>query len=143
MSAAEIATWLVDHPAIAHVNYPGLDDLGGADELFNDDRRGGMISFDIAGAGKDEVFRFLESLKLIMPATTLGDVYSLTLYPAISSHRALSPQQRAEIGIGDGLVRLSIGIEDVEDIMADLDQALAAATGTRAATFAAGTGMRR
>ena len=88
-----------------------------------------MISFDIAGAGRDEAFRFLESLKLIMPATTLGDVYSLTLYPAISSHRALSPEQRAEIGIGDGLIRLSVGIENVEDIMADLDQALAAATG--------------
>ena len=128
MNAAEIAAWLVDHPAIAHVNYPGLEDLGGAEALFNDDRRGGMISFDIAGADKNAVFRFLESLKLIMPATTLGDVYSLTLYPAISSHRALTPEQRAEIGIGDGLVRLSVGIEDVEDIMADLDQALLAAT---------------
>ncbi len=133
MSAAEIATWLVDHPAIAHVNYPGLDDLGGAEAMYNDDRRGGMISFDIADAGRDEVFRFLESLKLIMPATTLGDVYSLTLYPAISSHRALSPEQRAEIGIGDGLVRLSVGIEDVEDIMADLDQSLFAATGVSGA----------
>jgi len=129
MGAAEIAAWLVDHPAIAHVNYPGLEDLGGAEAIYNDDRRGGMISFDIADAGRDEVFRFLESLKLIMPATTLGDVYSLTLYPAISSHRALSSEQRAEIGIGDGLVRLSVGIEDVVDIMADLDQALAAATG--------------
>jgi cystathionine beta-lyase/cystathionine gamma-synthase len=132
MNAAEIAAWLVDHPAIAHVNYPGLDDLGGAEALFNDDRRGGMISFDIAGADKDAVFRFLESLKLIMPATTLGDVYSLTLYPAISSHRALTPEQRAEIGIGDGLVRLSVGIEDVEDIIADLDQALNAAAGAGA-----------
>lgn len=132
MNAAEIAAWLVDHPAIDHVNYPGLDDLGGAEALFNDDRRGGMISFDIAGADREAVFRFLESLKLIMPATTLGDVYSLTLYPAISSHRALTPEQRAEIGIGDGLVRLSVGIEDVEDIMADLDQALHAATGVGA-----------
>ncbi len=136
MNAAEIAAWLIDHPAIAHVNYPGLEDLGGAEAVFNDDRRGGMISFDIAGADRDAVFRFLESLKLIMPATTLGDVYSLTLYPAISSHRALTPEQRAEIGIGDGLVRLSVGIEDVEDIMADLDQALHAAVPIGASSVA-------
>jgi cystathionine beta-lyase/cystathionine gamma-synthase len=55
----------------------------------------------------------------------LGDVYSLALYPAHSSHRALSSDERAAIGIGDGLVRLSVGIEDVEDIIADLEQALA------------------
>jgi cystathionine beta-lyase/cystathionine gamma-synthase len=83
-----------------------------------------MVSFEIAGAGRAEVFRFMEALKLILPATTLGDVYSLALYPAHSSHRALSPQERAAIGIGDGLVRLSVGIEDVEDIIADLKQAL-------------------
>ncbi|MEO0249486.1 MAG: PLP-dependent transferase, partial [candidate division WOR-3 bacterium] len=70
------------------------------------------------------VFRFMESLKLVLPATTLGDVYSLVLYPAHSSHRALSAEERAAIGIGDGLVRLSVGIEDVGDIIADLEQAL-------------------
>ena len=88
--------------------------------------RGGMVSFEIANAGKPEVFRFLQSLQLCLPATTLGDVYSLILYPAISSHRALTPEQRAEVGIGEGLVRLSVGVEDVEDIIADLDQALRA-----------------
>lgn len=128
-NAARIADWLAGHPAVAKVNYPGLANLGRAEAIFNDSRRGAMISFDIAGAGKDEVFRFLESLRLVMPATTLGDVYSLTLYPAISSHRALSSEQRAGIGIGDGLVRISIGIEDADDIIADLDQALAVAAG--------------
>lgn len=128
-NAARIADWLNSHPAVAKVNYPGLTTLGRTEAIFNDERRGAMISFDIAGAGKDGVFRFLESLRLVMPATTLGDVYSLTLYPAISSHRALSPEQRAEVGIGDGLVRISIGIEDADDIIADLDQALAVVAG--------------
>ncbi|MCA9974071.1 MAG: PLP-dependent transferase, partial [Anaerolineales bacterium] len=63
--------------------------------------------------------------KLVQPATSLGDVYSLLLYPAISSHRSLTPAERAAIGIGDGLVRLSVGIEDTADIQADLAQALA------------------
>ena len=68
----------------------------------------------------------MDALNLIMPATTLGDIYSIILHPASSSHRALSPAERAEIGIGDGLVRLSVGIEDAGDIIADLDQALGA-----------------
>jgi cystathionine gamma-synthase/methionine-gamma-lyase len=83
-----------------------------------------MLSFEIADAGRDEVLHFLDALRLCVPATTLGDVYSLVLYPAMSSHRSLSPEERAEVGISDGLVRLSVGIEDAEDIMADLDQAL-------------------
>jgi cystathionine gamma-synthase/methionine-gamma-lyase len=82
------------------------------------------VSFDLAGAGQREVFRFFEALRLCLPATTLGDVYTLVLYPAHSSHRALSPQERARIGIGDGLVRVSVGIEAVEDILSDLEQAL-------------------
>jgi cystathionine gamma-synthase/methionine-gamma-lyase len=126
-SARTVADWLVRDPRVARVNYPGLSNLGGAEGNFIRPERGGMISFDIAEAGRDEVFRFLEALRLVVPATTLGDVYSLVLYPAISSHRAVPPEERAKIGISDGLVRLSVGIEDVEDIIADLDRALAAA----------------
>ncbi len=126
-NAAVVSNWLAEHPRIAKVNYPGLPshpqhDL--ATRLFREGCYGGMVSFEIAGAGRAEVFRFMESLKLVLPATTLGDVYSLTLYPAHSSHRTLSPEERAAIGIGEGLVRLSVGIEDVGDIIADLEQAL-------------------
>jgi cystathionine gamma-synthase/methionine-gamma-lyase len=85
-----------------------------------------MLSFDIRDAGEAEVNRFMDALEMIVPATTLGDVFSLVLYPAKTSHRALPPEAQAAIGIGPGLVRLSVGIEDAEDIMADLDQALAA-----------------
>jgi cystathionine beta-lyase/cystathionine gamma-synthase len=112
---------------VAHVNYPGLPDHPQhtvAARLFGGRGYGGMMSFDLRDAGRAEVFRFMEALELVLPATTLGDVYSLTLYPAHSSHRQVSPQVRAAIGIGDGLVRLSVGIEDPDDIIGDLAQAL-------------------
>ncbi len=130
--AAAVAEWLAGHPAVARVYYPGRDDLGAAAGVFNSDLRGGMLSFDVVDAGQDAIFRFLRDLRMVVPATTLGDVYSLVLYPAMSSHRALTPERRAEIGIGEGLVRLSVGIEDVDDIIADLDHALAAAVGAEA-----------
>jgi cystathionine gamma-synthase/methionine-gamma-lyase len=124
-NACEIARWLANHPRVERVHYPGFADLGPAERQFNHDGRGGMVSFDIRDAGRAEVFAFLESLRLVRSAATLGDVYTLALYPAISSHRSLTPEQRAAAGIGDGLIRLSVGIENVEDVIADLDQALA------------------
>jgi cystathionine gamma-synthase/methionine-gamma-lyase len=127
LNAMEVAKWLEGHPRIARVNYPGLSshpqhDL--AKRLFGQGFFGGMISFEIKAAGKAEVFRFMEALELILPATTLGDVYSLTLYPAMSSHRALSPAERAKVGISDSLVRLSVGIEEASEIIEDLERAL-------------------
>lgn len=136
-NAAGIAHWLSADDRVARVYYPGTSQLGETAAIFNSEHRGGMISFEIAGAGQPEVFRFLEALRLCVPATTLGDVYSLVLYPAISSHRALTADERAEVGIGDGLVRLSVGIEDLDDIIADLNLALTAATGRNAAAGAA------
>lgn len=127
VNAGEIAAWLNRDTRVAHVNYPGLNGEPVPAGLFNDEQRGAMISFDIRNGDKAAVFCFMEALQLAKPATTLGDVWTLVLYPAISSHRALSEEKRAEIGIGDGLVRLSVGIEDAADIIADLDQALAAA----------------
>jgi len=127
-NALRVATWLAAHPKVARVNYPGLADHPGhalAGRMFGDRGYGGVLSFEIAGADQAAAFRFMEALKLCLPATTLGDVYTLVLHPATSSHRALSPQERAQVGIRDGLVRLSTGIEDAEDIIADLAQALA------------------
>jgi cystathionine beta-lyase/cystathionine gamma-synthase len=126
-NAMEVAKWLQGHSRISRVNYPGLADhpqheLAG--RLFPEGFFGGMISFEIKNAGKKEVFHFMEGLELILPATTLGDVYSLTLYPAMSSHRALSPEERRKVGISDSLVRLSVGIEDASEIIADLERAL-------------------
>lgn len=125
-NAAAVAQWLSTHPKIARVYYPGLTDLGSASAQFNSDLRGGMLAFDLANASRAEAHRFLDLLNLCVPATTLGDVYSLVLYPPMSSHRGMEPSDLAAIGIGDGLLRLSVGIEDVDDIVADLDQALRA-----------------
>ncbi len=127
-NAARISEWLVAHPKITRVNYPGLPrhpqhDL--ASRLFDERGYGGVLSFEIAGADKAKAFRFMEALKLCQAATTLGDIYTLVLHPATSSHRSLTPEERARVGIRDGLVRLSAGIEDADDIIADLEQALA------------------
>jgi len=126
LNAMEVARWLENHPRIAKVNYPGLSthpqhDL--AERLFPAGYFGGMISFEIKGAGQKEIFRFMEALELILPATTLGDVYSLLLYPPMSSHRALSQEERARVGISDRLVRLSVGIEEASEIIGDLEKA--------------------
>jgi cystathionine gamma-synthase/methionine-gamma-lyase len=126
-NARAVADHLQGHPKVSRVNYPGLashPQHALASRLLRDGQAGGMVSFEIAGAGQAAVFRFMEALRLIVPAPTLGDVYTLTLYPAHASHRALTPAERAGVGIGEGLVRLSIGIEEAADIIADLDQAL-------------------
>lgn len=126
--AARLAGWLREHPLVSAVHYPEDAAIGAAAAIFNEPRRGGMLAFEIRDADRAGTFRFMEALNLIIPATTLGDVYTLVLHPAMSSHRALTPEQRDEIGIGEGLIRLSVGIEDFDDITADLDQALTAAT---------------
>ena len=137
-NAQIVAEWLSGHPAVSRVHYPGLPGhpqhaiaarLFG-DRLLGGRGFGGMLSFDLRDAGQAEVFRFMEALELVLPATTLGDVYSLTLYPAHSSHRQVAPAVRKAIGIGDGLVRLSVGIEDAQDIIADLGQAMETLTHT-------------
>ncbi len=126
-NAQKIAEWLTKHPRIKKVNYPGLLDHPQhalAKSLFEDKGYGGMLSFEIDGADKAQVYRFMESLTICLPATTLGDVYSLVLHPATSSHRSLTADERARVGIPDGLVRLSAGIESAEDILSDLESAL-------------------
>ena len=85
-----------------------------------------MLAFEIAGADQAIVYRFIDHLRLLIAATTLGDVYSEVSYPVMSSHRDWSPALRRRAGITEGLLRLSAGIEDPADIIADLEQALAA-----------------
>jgi cystathionine gamma-synthase/methionine-gamma-lyase len=126
-NASRISTWLEAHPQVERVYYPGLKSHPQhrlARRLFPRGLFGAMVAFDIRGAGRADAFRFMEALRLCIPATTLGDVHTLAMYPAHASHRALTPGQRAAVGIGNGLVRLSIGIEDADDILSDLRQAL-------------------
>ncbi len=128
-NAARVAEWLAVHPKVGRVYYPGRPDHPDhavARRLFGD-RFGGMVAFELRDGTRDRAMRFIDSLRLCRPAPTLGDVFSEVLYPPISSHRYLSPAERQALGITDGLVRLSVGIEDPEDIIADLEQALARA----------------
>jgi cystathionine gamma-synthase/methionine-gamma-lyase len=126
-NAQHLAEWLAEQPEIARVNYPGLPTHPQhklAQRLFNGQGMGGVFSFEIRNAGKSEVFHFMEALQLCLPATSLGDIYTLVLHPATSSHRTLSAAEREKVGISEGLLRLSAGIEDPMDIQADLEQAL-------------------
>jgi len=126
-NALQVANALARMARIARVIYPGRHDHPQhslATRLFSGRGYGGMIAFELHNADQAKVFCLFEALKLCLPATTLGDVYSLVLYPAHSSHRALTSEERATVGIGDGLVRMSVGIEAAEDILADVKQAL-------------------
>ena len=131
-NAQIVAQWLSEQPHLGRINYPGLarhPQYALARSLFADRGSGAMMSFELEGAGREEVFRFMDALELVLPATTLGDVQSLVLYPARSSHRQVPAEVREALGIGDGLVRLSVGIEDPRDIIADLSHAMEAVSG--------------
>ncbi|MDQ5825926.1 MAG: PLP-dependent aspartate aminotransferase family protein [Chloroflexota bacterium] len=131
-NAASLAQWLARHPLVAKVHYPGLADHAQhevAARIFTPPYMGAMLAFEIAGAGKAEVLRFMDSLELVIPAATLGDVYTEVSYPTISSHRDWAPAQLKRAGITPGLLRVSVGIEDIEDVMEDINQALQAAVG--------------
>ncbi len=126
-NAQDLAAFLDAHPAVARVYYPGLPADPGHDlaaRLFGGRGFGGMLAFDLAEATQPRTWQVMDRLKLVLRAPTLGDVATLAAHPARASHRGLTPAQRAAIGVGDGLIRVSVGIEDAEDILADFAQAL-------------------
>jgi cystathionine gamma-synthase/methionine-gamma-lyase len=89
-----------------------------------------MVSFELKDARqREDVFAFMDRLKMIVRATSLGDVHTMVLYPAMSSHRDIAPKQRERMGIRDNLLRVSVGIEGIEDIIADIEQAFAGGAG--------------
>ena len=125
----EVAQFLEGHSLIERVRYPGLPSHPQhetAKRLFPDGRFGAMLNFDIADCDKDKAFHFLDALKLILPATTLGDIYSLIVNPARTTHHSLDDDKLAAMGISPGTFRMSVGIENIEDLKQDLDQALKA-----------------
>jgi len=127
-NACRIAGWLSSHPGIARVHYladPAHPDTAVIRRLLPEGMYGALVAFELKNATRQDVFRFMDRLNLVVRGTSLGDVHSLMLYPAIASHREISPKQRERMGITDGLVRLCAGIEAVDDIIADLEQALA------------------
>jgi cystathionine beta-lyase/cystathionine gamma-synthase len=124
-----VASWLECNPAVTRVNYPGLashPDHDLARELF--DGFGGMVSIVVNG-GDDAALRVMNRLRLLRAAPSLGGVESLASMPRFTSHASLTPDERRKSGIDDGFIRLSLGIEDARDLIADLDQALAPEAG--------------
>lgn len=110
-NAQKLASRLTENPNIGRVHYPGI---------------GALVSIEIREGTKDAAFRFMNALQLCVRSSSLGDVFTSVLHPATASHRDLIPARRQELGIVDGLVRISVGIESIDDIIADVEQALSA-----------------
>ena len=102
-NACRIASWLADHPKVEKVHFAGdpahPDAAVAIRRMFPQGMYGAIVSFEIAGAGREEIFRFMDALKLVVRATSLGDVHSMMLYPVMSSHREISPKHRERMGI--------------------------------------------
>jgi len=122
-SAMKVARWLTTQKKVQTVYYPGLEDHP-QHVLAKKQMRdfGGMISFELGSL--DAAANFLKKVRLCALAESLGGVETIITHPATMTHAAIPLEQRARIGVTDGLVRISVGIEDVEDIIADLEQAM-------------------
>jgi len=129
-NAQTVAEWLEQDPRVEFVTYPGLKSspYHGLARMITPNGPGALFTFAMKG-GYEACVKFVDSLKLFSHVANLGDSRSLVIHSASTTHRQLSDEQRAAAGAADNVVRLSIGIEDVRDIIADLDQALAAAVG--------------
>jgi O-succinylhomoserine sulfhydrylase len=126
-SAETIARKLSGHPKLAQVHYPTLEGFPQR-ELAQRQMNGGgtMVGFSLKG-GKPAAFKFLNALDLVLISNNLGDAKSLATHPMTTTHQRLTPEQRAGQGIDDGLIRVSIGLEDVNDLIEDLEKGLNAA----------------
>jgi cystathionine gamma-lyase len=128
-SAKGIAEWLASHAQVERVFYPGLPSHKGYAIASRQMKSpGGMISFELRG-GLEASRAFLKSLRIFACAESLGGVESLAEHPAIMTHASLPAEARRALGIGDGLLRLSVGLEDAGDLRADLERGFAAARG--------------
>ena len=124
-SSLEIAQWLEKHPKVSRVLYPGLPSHPQHELAKRQMKNGssGIVTFFVKG-GLDETRTFLERLRIFTIAESLGGVESLVDHPGLMTHASIPPEKRKELGIDDSLVRLSVGIEDIEDLIADLEEAL-------------------
>jgi len=132
-NASRLAEHLVKHPRIGRVYFPGSGaaETQKATERILRGSRAALVSIELQDNTQASAFRFMDALKLCVRSTSLGDVFTSVLHPATASHRDLSPARRLQLGITEGLVRISVGIEGVNDIIADIDQALEAGKESR------------
>ena len=128
-NALEVAKFLAQHPAVETVSYPGLpsDPYHALAQRYCPKGAGAVFTFALKG-GYEAGIALVKSLKLFSHLANVGDTRSLVIHPASTTHRQLTDEQKINVGAGPGTVRLSIGIEDAADLIADLDQALAAAS---------------
>jgi O-succinylhomoserine sulfhydrylase len=125
-NALELAKWLTYHPSVERVFYSGLPshpqfELASIQQRYH----GGVLSFQIKG-GRPEAWKCIDAMKFISLTTNVGDTKSMVTHPASTTHVRLSPEERAAVGISEGLIRISVGLEDVEDIVKDVDHGLKA-----------------
>jgi O-succinylhomoserine sulfhydrylase len=123
--AAQLADWLLGQPAVEHVHYPGLPEHP-QHRLIGTQQRtgGGIVAFDVRG-GQTGAWRLIDATRLLSITANLGDTKTTITHPATTTHGRLSSEERATAGIGDGLVRIAVGLEDIADIQTDLIQGLA------------------
>ncbi|MDR3734525.1 MAG: aminotransferase class I/II-fold pyridoxal phosphate-dependent enzyme [Acidobacteriaceae bacterium] len=131
-NAGQIANWLEKHPKVEHVYYPGLDSFP-QKALAEKQQKGfgGMMAFELDASAKDTL-NFINALKLATCAESLGSVETLITHPATASHCDLTPEVRAKLGISDRLIRLSVGLEAPQDLIADFEQAFTVVFGAKA-----------
>jgi O-succinylhomoserine sulfhydrylase len=123
-TAGKVSDALAGHKKLARLIYPGRADHPQADIIKKQMKAGStLLAFEVKN-GKEGAFRFLNGLRLIGITNNLGDTKSLITHPTTTTHQRLTPEQRAELGIGDGLVRLSCGLEHADDVIEDLLTAL-------------------
>ncbi|MFT6699381.1 MAG: cystathionine beta-lyase, partial [Porticoccaceae bacterium] len=124
-NASIVANFLENHPKVGTVYYPGLEDHPDHEVAKKQMKDfGGVVSFRLKDESREAAFNFLESLKFFTLAESLGGVESMVNHSATMSHASMPEEARLKIGITDSLIRLSVGIEDKEDLLADLEQAL-------------------
>ena len=127
-NALKVANFLQNHDAVSWVNYPGLDNNknhASANKYFDNGMYGALLGFGVKG-GLEGGSKFIDNLKLFSHLANIGDAKSLAIHPASTTHSQLDPEQQATAGVTPDFIRLSVGIEDIDDILADLDQALKA-----------------
>ena len=123
-SALAMAQWLREQPAVQRVYYAGLEDHPGHDLAKRQQRAfGGVLSFEVRG-GQAEAWRVIDATRIMSLTANLGDAKTTIVHPATTTHGRLTPEQRAEAGIGDNLIRVSVGLEDVTDLQKDLQRGL-------------------
>lgn len=127
-NAARIADYLADHTGLERVHYPGRRDFPQHELAMRQmNGKGGSIIAFHAPAGREQAFAILDALRIIDISNNIGDAKSLMTHPASTTHQGVAPEVRAEVGIGEGMLRLSVGLEHVDDLIEDLAQALAEA----------------